>query len=103
MNMGIKVVKRKNKCPTQDRRRTWCYSGTRASFPVPPPPLKGASWAPTTFTLGGWTGHWGSLRAPTSLLSRERAAGNCSVLAEAPPPWATLRTRKVTLGSQGAP
>lgn len=45
MNMGIKEVKRKNKCPTQDRR-TWCYSGTPASFPVPPAPTEGSQLGP---------------------------------------------------------
>lgn len=72
MNMGINVVKRKNKCPTQGRRRTWCYSGTPASFPVPPPPLKGASWAPTTFTLGGLNRALGVTKSP-HITAQERA------------------------------
>ena len=88
-------------CPTQDRR-TWCYSGTPASFPVPLPPLKGASWAPTILTLGALDRALVVIKSPTSLLSTERAAGNCSMLAEAPPPWVTLGTQKVTLGYQGA-
>ena len=56
-------------------------------LPCPPTSTEGSQLGPHNLHPGGaGQGTGGSLRAPTAPLSRERAAGNCSVLAEAPPP-----------------